>query len=168
LAIVAFLLIGEASLPLEATAKCRFACVAHKVTDLKRLTLALQTQLGEDEERINQQGAAILALREHNASLEATGASLTAAYAFLGQRFDGLTKCLGEIPLTRYGEPEGPSGYVFQVSSPQEEFSFPTTALDISYDNSPVGAWAFVDVCNKSRVQATSSLDAARFVQPGH
>lgn len=144
-------------LPASAVAKCRFACVAHKVTDLKRLTLALQTQLEEDEERIDQQGAAIVALREHNASLEATGASLTAAYNFLGQRFTSLTGCLGEIPLTRYGQPEGPSGYLFRLDGP-EATVFPTTALDISYDKSPVGAWAYVDACNQSRVTAQTSL----------
>lgn len=148
--------------------RCHLACVAHKVTDLKRLTLSLQTQLEEDEERIDQQGAAISALRERNVALEATGASLTSAYSSLAQRFNGLTGCLGEIPLTRYGQPEGPSGYLFQVRGPLGLELLPTTALDISYDNSPVGAWTLVDVCNTSRVQAASSLDTAGFREPRH
>lgn len=156
--LVLFLLGMAGPFKSRAAGRCHFACVAHKVTDLKRLTLALRTQLEEDEERIDQQGAAILALREHNASLEATGASLTAAYGSLAQRFNGLTGCLGEIPLTRYGQPEGPSGYLFQVQGPLGLELLPTTALDISYDNSPVGAWTLVDACNKSRVTPRSSL----------
>lgn len=154
LTIVLFVLAMLGPFKSHGATRCRFAYVAHKVTDLKALTLGLQTQLEEDEERIERQGALISALRERGMALEATGASLTAA----SQRFNALLGCLGEIPLTRYGQPEGPSGYIFKVSNSVEEFSFPTTALDISYDNSPVGAWTYVDTCNRSRVTARSSL----------
>lgn len=157
LTLVLFLLGMAGPFKSRGASRCGFACVAHKVTDLKRLTFALQTQLGEDEERINQQSAAILALRERNVSLEATGASLTDAYGSLAQRFDSLTECLGEIPLTRYGQSEGPSGYLFRLDG-SETTTFPTTALDISYDNSPVGAWTYVDICNQSRVTPRSAM----------
>jgi hypothetical protein len=73
-------------------------------------------------------------------------------------------KCFGEIPLTRYGEALGPSGYLFKLERPEGPQTLATTALDMTYPNDPVGAWVLANACNKERLGS----DAAWFVQRGN
>lgn len=148
LTVVALLL---AFFPASAVAKCHFACVAHKVTDLKALSLELQDQLGEAENRLNEQALAIEGLRGRVSALEGRNVQL-ATWA------SGFQRCLGEVPISRYGEEQGPAGYVFQYQGPLGLGSLPTTALDVTYDPDPVGAWIWVNVCNKERVTLSTSL----------
>lgn len=137
--------------PASAVAKCRFACVAHKVTDLRYLTLELQAELGEARERLNQQATAIEGLRSRVSALEGRNAQL-ATWAF------NFERCLGEVPISRYGEEQGPSGYLFRLEGPEGLFSLPTTALDVTYDPDPVGAWIWANTCNRERVTPSTSL----------
>lgn len=151
LAIVLFVLAMLGPFRSHAAPRCRFACVAHKVTDLKALTLGLQAELEEANERLAQQALAIEGLRGHLSAVEGRNVQL-ATWAFNFQR------CLGEIPISRYGEEQGPAGYVFQYQGPLGLGSLPTTALDVTYDPDPVGAWIWVNACNKDRVTPQASL----------
>lgn len=147
--IIAALLL--ALFPASAVAKCRFACVAHRVTDLKILTLGLEAQQEEDEERLRQQASALEGLRGRVSALEARDTQL-ASWVF------GFQKCLGEVPISRYGEEQGPSGYFFQYLGEGSFKTLATTALDITYPRDPVGAWIYVNACNRERVTAKASL----------
>lgn len=131
--------------------RCRFACVAHKVTDLKTLTLSLQAELGEAEDRLDQQATAIEGLRGRVSALEGRNTQL-ASWA------SSFQKCLGEVPISRYGQEQGPSGYVFQLQGDEGPFTLPTTALDVTYDPDPVGAWVWINACNRERVTPSSAL----------
>lgn len=138
-------------LPASAVARCRFACIAHKVTDLKALVVGQQAQLEEGEERLDQQAVAIEGLRGRVSALEGRNVQL-ATWASSFQR------CLGEVPISRYGEEQGPSGYLFQLEGEAQPFTLPTTALDVTYDPDPVGAWIWVNTCNRERVTPSTSL----------
>lgn len=140
-----------ALLPGSAVAKCRFACVAHKVTDLKALVVGQQAQLEEAEERLDQQAVAIEGLRGRVSALEGRNVQLTTWAS-------GFQRCLGEVPISRYGQEQGPSGYVFQLQGSEGPFTLPTTALDVTYDPDPVGAWIWVNTCNRERVTPQASL----------
>ena len=140
-----------ALLPASAVAKCRFACVAHKVTDLKALTLELGAELREAEERLDQQATAIEGLRGRVSALEGRNVQL-ATWASSFQR------CLGEVPVSRYGQEQGPSGYLFQLQGDAQPLTLPTTALDVTYDPDPVGAWIWANTCNRERVTPVSAL----------
>jgi hypothetical protein len=137
--------------PASAVAKCRFACVAHKVTDLKRLTLALQAELEEAQGRLNQQASAIEALRGRVSALEGRDTQLTTWAS-------GFQRCLGEVPVSRYGQEQGPSGYAFQLQGKEGLTTLFTTALDVTYNPDPVGAWIYVNACNRERVTPVSAL----------
>jgi hypothetical protein len=137
--------------PACAVAKCRFACVAHKVTDLRSLTLGLQAELEEADERLNQQASAMEGLRGRVSALEGRNVQL-ATWA------SGFQRCLGEVPISRYGQEQGPAGYVFQYQGPLGLGSLPTTALDVTYGPDPVGAWIWVNACNKERITPQAAL----------
>lgn len=151
LALILFVLAMLGPFKSHAATRCRFACVAHKVTDLKTLTLGLEAELGEAEDRLDQQTAAMEGLRGRVSALEGRNAQL-ATWASSFQR------CLGEVPISRYGEEQGPAGYVFQYQGPLGLGSLPTTALDVTYDPDPVGAWIWVNACNRERVTPSASL----------
>lgn len=140
-----------AILPTSAVAKCRFACVAHKVTDLRSLTLELSADLKEAENRLDQQAVAIEGLRGRVSATEGRNAQL-ATLAFNFQR------CLGEVPISRYGEEQGPSGYVFRFAGGESPLTLATTALDVTYDPDPVGAWIWINTCNRERLTPQTSL----------
>jgi hypothetical protein len=140
-----------ALLPASAVAKCHFACVAHKVTGLHYLALELRAELGEAEERLDQQATAIEGLRGYVTASEARNVQL-ATWA------SGFQRCLGEVPISRYGQEQGPSGYVFQLQGTDGPFTLPTTALDVTYDPDPVGAWIWANTCNRERITPQSAL----------
>ena len=64
-----------------------------------------------------------------------------------------LANCLGESPLTRYGDPAGSLGYVFDPGSGGAQFD--TTALDVTNSGNTIGGWAMFDKCN---TQTTASF----------
>jgi hypothetical protein len=118
--------------------------------------MRLEERLSVSEKKIEAQESRISALEGRAATTEAKALS-----AF---------KCFAEIPLTRYGEETGPSGYLFNLNGPAGPQTLATTALDLSYPDDAVGAWIFVDACNKERLTSQSSLAryAARFVETGN
>lgn len=148
-----------ALIPAPVSASCGFGCLHRQIEAIRRQTLPvrvlrLEERLTADEKRLEAQDTYIGWLEDRTAKLEAK----TAAF-----------KCFAEIPLTRYGQELGPSGYLFHLESSTGPQTLATTALDLSYPNSPVGTWALVDACNKERLTAQTSLAryATRFGQSG-
>lgn len=146
-----FFALAALLLPLNAEAKCRFACIAHKVTDLKALTLGLSAELEETNDRMDEQATVIESLRSRTVGLESWSVS------FAGWT-NAFFRCFGEVPISRYGEEQGPSGYVFQLQGEEQPSTLQTTALDVTYDPDPVGAWIWANTCNRERVTLSTSL----------
>lgn len=71
-----------------------------------------------------------------------------------------LTGCLAEAPITRYGDPAGSFGYVFNPGGGQPTFN--TTALDGTPSGGTVSVWALVDKCNKQTTAARDMSSGAR------
>jgi hypothetical protein len=121
--------------------RCGVNCLRNQVNALRLQYLPLRMK--RLEARVEAQSAYVSWLQARSSRLEA--------------RLSELTGCLGEVPLARYGEEQGPSGYLFRLESPEEAQIFPTTALDISYPDDPVGFWAFANTYNPDRVTPISS-----------
>lgn len=133
-----------------AEAQCNVSCLSHRVN-------ALDTALIKAQRKITAQGKAINELSQQVSSQNQVisgqqSAIKTAASAIA---------CMVEAPLTDYGEPEGPFGYIFQFENQAEELeTIPTTALDVTYVGDPVGGWALFDHCNTSKVASNASTKA--------
>ncbi len=125
--------------PWHHNVKC-FRCVERQVRGL--LHQGLPSRMRRVEAQVEAQDQYISWLEERSERLEA--------------KVSGLLKCLGEVPLSRYGEEQGPSGYVFNLNAPEGPTTLTTTALDITYPKDPVGAWVLVNVCNSDRVMPVS------------
>jgi hypothetical protein len=70
--------------------------------------------------------------------------------------FNNLVDCLGEAPLTQYGDPAGSFGYVFDDGTNPP---FNTTALDLTESGDPIGGWALFDLCNPQTVAGQASAN---------
>jgi hypothetical protein len=150
-----------ALIPAPVSASCGFGCLHRQIEAIRRQTLPvrvlrLEERLSADESKIEAQSTRIAVLEGKAATAEAKALS-----AF---------KCFAEIPLTRYGEETGPSGYLFNLNGTTGPQTLATTALDLSYPDDAVGTWVFVDACNKERLTQQSSLAryATRFVETGN
>jgi len=143
-------LVGEAT----GYPHCRLACLNHKITNIR--ALHLNERLEVAERRIETQDQYIAWLETRTERMETKAAGFSAAL-----------KCLGEIPLSRYGEETGPSGYLFSLEGKEGSHTLATTALDITYPNDPVGAWGIVNICDQAGVMPSASLSsyARRFVK---
>ena len=74
------------------------------------------------------------------------------------QDLGGLINCLGEGPLTQYGDPGGTFGYMFDndaIGSGANPFL--TTGLDITATGDPVDGWALFDLCNNATIASASA-----------
>lgn len=139
-ALITFLIFAGSS-----EGRCGVKCLNRQVNALHLQYLPIRVK--RLEERLDAQDAYVAQLQERIAKLEQGKAGLS---TFL--------RCTAEVPLTRYGQPQGPSGYLFQLDRPEGATTFPTTALDLTYPRDPVGAWALVNGCNLDRVTAKSAL----------
>jgi len=111
---------------------------------------------------------ALLRASHLNERLEAVERRLSARDALIAQleartrreeeALANFRSCFGEVPITRYGEDFGPSGYVFNLQRAEGPETFFTTALDASYPKDPVGVWLWVNSCNAERITPKSSL----------
>lgn len=126
-----------------------FRCLERQIRGLRHQQLPVRMRRLED--RLEQQDQFIVWLEERAVRQEARTADLAS-------KLSDFQKCFEQLPLTRYGEETGPSGYVFQLEGPEGPDTFPTTALDLSYPHDPVGAWAWVNPCNPDRVTPKSAL----------
>lgn len=121
-------------------ASCGFGCLHRQIEAIRRQTLPtrvlrLEERLAQDETQIKVQGAQIARLEAQASQVERPLSKLQA-----------VLNCFGEVPITRYGNELGPSGYLFHLegSSP---LTIATTALDITYPKDPVGAWIYANSC---------------------
>lgn len=110
---------------------CELHCVRRQVKIIRNARLPLRMRALE--QRLEAQDQYITWLEERAARQEA--------------KLAALKNCLGEIPLTRYGEELGPSGYAFRLEETESPQTLFTTALDITFKGDAVGAWALVDGC---------------------
>lgn len=137
-------------------ASCGFGCLHRQIEAIRRQALPvrvlhLEERLTSDEKRLEAQDAYIAWLEDRATKTEDKLA-----------QFSAFQQCFGEVPLTRYGEELGPSGYLFRLQDEKESQMLATTALDVTYPEDPVGAWVFANACNKERL----SGDTSGFVQP--
>jgi hypothetical protein len=107
-----------------------------------------------------------------NKKVRALSAGLAAAQqtiALQGQRLQQTTQelsslenCLGEAPLTQYGDPAGTFGYMFDndaIGSGGDPFE--TTALDITESGDQIDGWALFDFCNTTSVASASAAQSS-------
>jgi len=129
-----------------AQARCSVACLNHRVKQLSNGLIRAEKKISALKRTVNQQTEAIAGLGE------------------VGKKVDTLYECLFEVPITQFGEPGGPFGYLFQFENEAEELdSEPITALDVPYEGEPVGAWFLIDGCNPVK---TAGLSSARALGP--
>lgn len=143
-----------ALVPAPVSASCGFGCLHRQIEAIRRQ--ALPTRVLRLEERLNADEKRLEAQSAYITSLEARAIAAEVALA----KFAAFQQCFGEVPLSRYGQELGPSGYLFRLEG-HEPLTIATTALDVTYPEDPVGAWVFANACNKERL----SLDATGFVQ---
>jgi hypothetical protein len=148
----------------SAEAKCDVTCLGHRVK-------ALATALTKAQKTIATQGQAISTLSQKLGVQEQKTTSQSQAISGQGSAINAQAQaikqvnstldCLFEAPLTEYGEPEGPFGYLFQFENEAEELeSFPTTALDVTYEGDFVNGWALFNGCNTTEIAEAASQTA--------
>lgn len=138
--------------PASVSASCGFGCLHRQIEAIRRQTLPvrvlhLEERLASDEKRLEAQDQYISWLEGRAAKAEDKLAKLSA-----------FQKCFGEVPLSRYGEELGPSGYLFSLAGTGGPQTLATTALDVTYPDDPVGAWVFANACNKERLTPLSAM----------
>ena len=146
-----------------AEAKCNVACLGHRVN-------TLTTALIKAQKTIAAQGKAITALNSKVAAQEQKAASQGQAISSQGGvinaqgqaigKMRSTFECLFEAPLTEYGEPEGPAGYLFEFEKEGSPEVIPTTALDVTYPQDNVGGWALFDGCNTAETPSAATAGA--------
>ena len=132
--LLAFAGLGEAG--------CRSRCLNEKFALIRKSHL--NQRLEVVERRLEAQDRYIAWLEERAQKVE--------------DRLASFQRCFTQLPITRYGEDLGPSGYIFNLEGPEGLMTFPTTALDVSYAKDPVGAWLWVNPCDPTRITPQSSL----------
>ena len=143
-----------------AEAKCNVACLGHRVNTLttalikaqktiatqgKTIT-ALSSKVAAQEQKVTSQGQAI----------SSQGGVINAQGQAIG-KVRSTFECLFEAPLTEYGEPEGPAGYLFEFEKEGAPETVPTTALDVTYPEDEVGGWALFDGCNTAETPSAAA-----------
>jgi TolA-binding protein len=149
----------------SAAAKCDVTCLGHRVK-------ALATALTKAQKTIATQSQAITTLNQKVAaqeqkitsqgqSISSQGSAINAQAQTINQ-VDSTLACFFEAPLTEYGEPEGPFGYIFQYEDEEAEElkTFPTTALDVTYEGDFVSGWALFDGCNTTEIASAAARGA--------
>ena len=133
-----------------AEAKCSVTCLGHRVNSLSTALIKAQKKIAAQDQKI----AGLT--QQVNAQEQAISGQGSAV-----KKVSSALACIFEVPLTEYGEPEGPYGYIYQYENEAEELdTFPTTALDATYLGDFVSGWALFDGCNTSEIAATTSLRA--------
>jgi uncharacterized coiled-coil protein SlyX len=133
-----------------AEAKCNISCLNNRVN-------SLSTALIKAQKKIVTQGQTIASLSQQ---VSAQNQAISGQQGAV-KKVTSAIACMFEAPLTEYGQPEGPFGYIFQFENEAEELeTFPTTALDVTYPEDFVSGWALFDGCNTSEVASTTSLRA--------
>lgn len=90
---------------------------------------------------LNSLSGSLNSLSGEENSLSGTVKTLSGTVTTQGQTL----ACIGELPVTQYGDPAGTFGYSFTGDGMT---FFNTTALDGTASGDPVSAWVVVDNCN--------------------
>jgi len=67
-----------------------------------------------------------------------------------------LVGCLGELPLTQYGDPNTKFGFAYSPTGSSTNTSY-RTALDATASGTSVDVWMLFDGCNTSKKPSTST-----------
>ena len=150
-----------AAIPASAQAACNTGCLRGKVNTLTREVRSLTTTVNGLTTTLNGLAPTVTTL---SSSVTTVGNNVSTYHAQqvtdegtlggLSSRFSTLQDCLGEYPVTEYGDPSGSLGYLFNDGSGTP---FDTTALDVTASGDAVGAWTLFDTCN-----STSTANIAR------
>lgn len=146
-----------------AEARCNVACLGHRVN-------TVTTALIKAQKTIAAQGKTITALSNKVAAQEqkvaSQGQAISSQGGVINSQGQAIGKvnttlgCLFEAPLTEYGEPEGPAGYLFEFENEGTPETIPTTALDVTYPEDFVGGWALFDGCNTAETPSAAASGA--------
>jgi hypothetical protein len=132
-----------------AQARCGSACLNHRVKQLSSGLIKAERKIASLTQTVSRQGQTITAQQQ---TIDGLGQ--------VGKKVDTLYKCLLEVPVNEYGEPEEGEGYLYENSTE----TFQTTALDVvPFEGEFVGAWFLIDGCNTA---TTASVQAARALAP--
>jgi hypothetical protein len=71
-----------------------------------------------------------------------------------------LVGCLGELPLTQYGDPKTKFGFAYSPTGSSTNTSY-RTALDATASGTSVDLWMLFDGCNTSKKPSTRAGRAA-------
>lgn len=148
----------------SAEAKCNLTCLGHRVNTLTTALIKAQKTIAAQGKTITALSGKVAAQEQKVAgqgqAISSQGGAINAQGQAIGKVNTALG-CLVEAPLTQYGEPEGPFGYLFQFENEAEELeSFPTTGLDVTYPEDFVGGWALFDGCNTAETPSAAAPGA--------
>ena len=148
-----------------AEAKCDVTCLGHRVNALATALTKAQKTIAAQSQAINSLTQKVSAQEQKTTaqgqSISSQGSTINAQTQAIKQ-VNSTLACLFEAPLTEYGEPEGPFGYVFQYEDEETETlkTFPTTALDVTFEGDFVSGWALFDGCNTTEIASAASRNA--------
>lgn len=146
-----------------AEAKCSVTCLNNKVKGLAGALIKAQKTIAAQGQAITELSRKAAAQEQKVAgqsqAITAQGGAINAQAQAIKQVGSTLG-CLFEAPLTEYGEPEGPFGYIFEFEKEGTRETIPTTALDLTYPEDGVGGWALFDGCNTTEIASAASPSA--------
>jgi uncharacterized coiled-coil protein SlyX len=146
-----------------AEAKCNVTCLGHRVNTITTALIKAQKTIAAQGKTITALSGKLAAqeqkLSSQSQAISSQGGAITAQNQELGE-VNATFACLFEAPLTEYGEPEGPYGYLFQFENEGSLETIPTTALDVTYAGDVVGGWALFDGCNTAETPSAAARGA--------
>jgi len=146
-----------------AAAKCNVACLGHRVNTLTTALIKAQKTIASQGKTISMLSSKVAAQEQKVAGQGQAISSQASAINAQGQaigKVNSTFACLFEAPLTQYGEPEGPPGYLFEFEKEGTPETIPTTALDVTYPQDEVGGWALFDSCNTAETPSGATSGA--------
>jgi hypothetical protein len=146
-----------------AEAKCNVACLGHRVNTLTTALIKAQKTIAAQGKTITALSSKVTAQEQKIASqgqaISSQGGVINSQGQAIG-KVNSTLGCLFEAPLTEYGEPEGPFGYLFEFEEEGVLETIPTTALDVTYPQDFVGGWALFDGCNTAETPSAAASGA--------
>src|SRR5215472_15447213 len=94
------------SLTAGAQARCSSTCLNNRVRQLSSGLIRAEKKIASLTQTVNQQGQTIATQQQ---AIEGLGS--------VGKKVETLSKCLFELPISEYGEPEEGEGYLYENST---------------------------------------------------
>jgi hypothetical protein len=145
---LAAILAMSLSLTAGAQARCGSTCLNNRVKQLSSGLIRAEKKIASLTQTVSQQGQTIAAQQQ---TINGLGP--------IGKKVEALSKCLFEVPISEYGEPEEGEGYLYENATE----TFQTTALDVPFKGEFVGAWFLIDGCNTA---TTASVQGVKALAP--